>query len=191
MSKIDLDHKSSLAQRDQFGSPLPASPAVADQIDPLLATSGNHTDDPPLLPTPSQVREQQQVDLVMLRLSFRQFYRANNDAQQPRKDTVVEDTDEDGPLVDAPGGSQNSGPQLPDLSISDFSHLVSAIAKMHDEERIAYGVEKAAEPTVDKEDQEYEQFSKLSKRELIQFCHDNHIVPPDLCDLEDQSDGLS
>ncbi|MFA5864468.1 MAG: hypothetical protein WC975_07245 [Phycisphaerae bacterium] len=148
------------SQRGQSGSLPPASPATADQLDCTTSSPGSCHDDRALQTAIRQVRDHQQIDLAMLRLTFRKLL-----------------TDEDKSDTDAPALP------LKAVSCSEFNSLVSAVVRLHDDEREIFGI-KPLEPKTDTDRQDYDNLQKLTLKQLIDLCYQEEIIPPDTCKIE-------
>ena len=68
--------------------------------------------------------------------------------------------------------------ELRDLSCSEFSNLVSAVSRLHDSERETLGI-KPPVPIEDKDKNEIDKLKALALTELIDFCRQEGIMPPD------------
>jgi hypothetical protein len=143
-------------QHGQLDSPSPASPATADQFDCQSIQPGSFSDDSELPALVRKVRNHQQVDLTMLRLSFRKLMTPERPLNHPLE------------------------AELRDFTCSEFSNVVSAVTRIHDDERENLGI-KPPVPTQDHDKNELARLEDLSLPELIDLCRQEGIVPPDTC----------
>jgi hypothetical protein len=144
------------SQHGQLDSLPPASPASTNQFDCQSCQPGSFNDDSELPATIRNARNHQHVDLTMLRLSFRKLMSPEHPINHPLAE------------------------ELPNLSCSEFSNLVSAVVRMHDDERETLGIK----PPISIEDtdrNEIDQLENLTANELLDICRQEGIVPPDTC----------
>ncbi len=166
-------------QRDQFGSIPPASPANADQLDCQTPPPGCSADEPSLQEKIRQVRDHQQFDLIMLRLTFLNILKPRDNAENNETaDDTAPPSDIVPPLADRP-------PNLAKLSCSEFNQIVSAVVRIHDDEREIFNI-KPIEPQFDQERLQYEHLQKLNFRQLLELCRNEGIAPPDTCQTDPQ-----
>jgi len=179
MSPIAFDKQSSTAQHDQTGPNLPTPSQNADQIARLIAKTGRHAEDSNLNSQTENIRDNQRVDLAMLRLSFHEmFTEKESDPEKKTPKNVPKELLREVLF------------KIPDFTAGEFNQMVSAITRLHEEERTVYGIDPATKSAEEKERQEYEQFEKLSKSELLQLCRQHNILPPDLCDDQNEAENL-
>ena len=157
----------SQTQHGQFGPTPQAHPANADQCDCQPTMPGSPSDDANLKDTIRQIREHQRSDLAMLRLAFRQFIEPKNPDNQ----------------------NENTNPTLRDISSSELNQIVSAVVRMHDDERQLLGI-KTPDPQTDT-DHEYNHLEKLSTRQLLELCYQEGIAPPSTIQTQTQTENPS
>jgi hypothetical protein len=121
--------------------------------------------DPDPQGAPERILAEQKNDLAMLRLFFRHM---SIEGEEERKKQF---------------------PEYPykNLTHAEYNQITTAVIRIHDDEREVYGFGKTLEPHSNPEQEEYEKLTQLSKRELIQLCSDNGIIPPDTCETETQT----
>ena len=105
----------------------------------------------------------QQIDLAMLRLAFRDILAESEDG----RDDV------------------RPSPPIRQLSCSELNQLVSAVVRMHGDERELLGI-KSPQDSQDSDDQ-YEYLEHLSTPALIQLCYKEGINPPPACQTNAQT----
>lgn len=154
-------------QHGQLGPLPPNAPTKADQCDCFgnsfppdddteASRLENHTE---------QAREHQQIDLAMLRLAFRNILVDNGEQ--------------------APEANRNQ-PQIRDVSCSELNQLVSAVVRLHGDERDLLGI-KPPQNTQENDDP-YDYLEQLSTHELIQLCYKEGITPPPACQVDPQAE---
>lgn len=147
----------------QFGpNPPKTLPTKSDQHDQLLSLPGQ-IDETNLDETINQVRTHQQNDLAMLRLAFRKFIEVKNQ---------TENFDE--------------AEQKTNLSPSEINQLVSAVVRIHGDEREILGI-----TPIEKNEDKYHEFQhleNLSSRELLELCYKEGITPPSTSQTQTQEE---
>jgi hypothetical protein len=152
------------AQHGQNDPTLQAYPANADQINLSDAQPGRSDDEADPADTIRTARQNQKVDLAMLRLSFRNMFTSNEDTNSYDLPQEIK-TKIDHEKISA-------------LSCSEINQLVSAVVRFHDDERELLGFKSFDPNTLHKNDP-YQFLESLSVRQLIQFARQNDINIPD------------
>jgi hypothetical protein len=154
------------AQHGQPGPTSPASPASADQDTPQPLSPGSTPPDASLHNRINSVRQEQQADLAMLRLSFRKLI-----LPEDKQDTFDE---------------QNPTNPVRLFTASEFSNLVSAVTRVHTDERETFGIQ-PPDPTQSDEQSELRRLESLTLAELFDLCRREGISPPNPCQTPPQT----
>jgi len=167
LGQSHLSHR----QHGQLGPTSPATPTQhAGQCDCPDAKGSPDLkhDEPDLEVNLQQVREHQQIDLAMLRLAFRSILFDNCN----------------------PGDDGQPAPSpLRQVSCSELNQLVSAVVRLHGDERELLGIQPPE--NVHDNDQQYDYLEQLSTPQLIELCYKEGINPPDTCKTLDQTQNTT
>jgi hypothetical protein len=158
---------------------------VADPIDPDAEYIGNHTDDPVSHSNFERIRDEQRIDLAMLRQIFRRLTRSAPDEESRAggpsgEEAIAVEPGRNGKRKSArksasgPGNSEAAAA----FTCGEFNQLVSAVSRLHEAERNAEH-EDPLQPPINPEQEEYDKLKGLSEEELRQYALRNGIILPD------------
>ncbi len=157
------------AQHSQIGRS-PSQPLhISGQFDCNTQTPELHDGTLDLNRQIKLTRIRQQYDLAMLRHAFRNFLTKNNKYDNEDDENENKNENNNKQLIDT----------LRSVSSSELNQLVSAVVRMHDDERELLGIKPPDEK--DNEEQEYKYLEQLSVSQLIELCYKEGIAPPHLC----------
>jgi hypothetical protein len=158
-----------ITQHGQPGPTSPATQAIADQDSTQPLSPEEKKTDSSLADRIRLVRKNQQVDLAMLRLSFRKLI-----LPEEEQDSFDE---------------KHSAHPVRLFTASEFSNLVSAVTRVHTDERETFGIE-PPDPNQSNEQNELRKLESFTLAELFDLCRREGISPPDSCQTPPEENDL-
>ncbi len=179
------------AQHSRFGRSSSMPLNLSGQFGPHQLTPELNSETCNLKQQIKIARARQQDDLAMLRHAFRCFLlkkQNNDDDNSENKNDNANDIFNNDNNNNRFSENYNYNTNLlRSVSSSELNQLVSAVVRMHDDERELLGINPPDDK--DNDDEEYKQLEQLSVSQLIELCYKEGIAPPALCKTQDQKEN--
>ena len=184
------------AQHSQFGQSKSVPLNLSDQFRLPKQTPELSDEQLDISQQISLTRARQQRDLAMLRHAFRIcLLKQQSDEDSLSYDNSESDIDNNNTYENSNNSHSDYAcdcecelaDKIRNVSSAELNQLVSAVIRIHNDERELLGITPPENENND--DEQYKQLEQLSVWQLIELCHKEGINPPDLCKTKDEKDA--